>query len=150
MSDPWIQVIELRARDLDYLGHVTETVHVELIEEARFRMMQVVLATDSPIYVVAAHALTFRRELLLTEGPVQVVLEVVNVGTRRIDTVERILTTSSELRTDSTATLVAWDTVTRRPRDLTNGERQRLESFRVTPRLVDNGEIRRGEMRNSK
>lgn len=127
MRETWTSNIALRARDLDYLGHVTETVHVELIEEARFRLMQEVMSSDTPIYVVAAHSLTFRRELRLSEGPAQVTVEVVGFGTRRIDTVEQILTASGELRTESSATLVAWDTSTRRPRDLTDVERERLE-----------------------
>ena len=129
MSPIWTTEIELRARDLDYLGHVTEAVHVELIEEARFRLMTSILATDAPIYVIAAHSLTFHRELRLTEGPVTVTVQVVNVGRRRIDTVETILSASSELRTESTATLVVWDTSTRRPRDLTSDEHSRLAEY---------------------
>lgn len=145
MSETWIHTIDLRARDLDYLGHVTETVHVELIEEARFRLMQTIMANDEPIYVVAAHSLNFRRELRLAEGPVKVTVDVLHIGKRRIETVEQILTASSELRTESNATLVAWDTATRRPRDLTELERERLGSYVGELSPVDESEMRRGE-----
>jgi acyl-CoA thioester hydrolase len=123
---PWSTSIELRVRDLDYLGHVTELAHVGLIEEARVVFMQQVMGVARPIYVVASHHLTFRKELLLEDGPVTFSLGVNRVGARSVDVLEHVVTAAGVPITESEATLVAWDRTTRRPRPLEEQETERL------------------------
>lgn len=126
---PWSTSIELRVRDLDYLGHVTELAHVGLIEEARVVFMQQVMGVARPIYVVAAHHLTFRKELLLEDGPVTVGIGVNRVGGRSVEVLEHVVTAAGVPITESEATLVAWDRPTRRPRPLEEQETERLSHY---------------------
>lgn len=126
---PWVRLMDLRAHDLDYLGHVTEVAHVELIEETRFAFMQEAMAVSRPVYVVATHQLRFRKELLLEEGPVAVGIGVDHVGARSVDVVELIVTAAGVPITESRATLVAWEIATRRPRPLTDAESAGLAGY---------------------
>lgn len=128
---PWSRVINLRARDLDYLGHVTEVSHIELIEEARFFFMQIVLSSDFPIYVVASHDLRFRREIRLADGPMTVSIGVDAIGPRYFDLIERIDAADGTPRTLSRARLVAFDLTTRHSRDLTAAEASGAEPFLI-------------------
>src|SRR3712207_893063 len=126
---PWSKSHPLRFRDLDYLGHVTELAHVGIIEEARVMFMQHAMGASRPVYVVARHHLTFRKELLLEEGPVTVSIGVQRVGQRSVDVLELIETADGIATTESDATLVAWETATRRPRPFTDAEREALAGF---------------------
>jgi len=119
---PFRHDIALRAADLDYLGHVTEVLHVAMFEEARFVLLREVMAAERPVYVVGAHALRFRREIRLHDGPVSVHLGIVQVGERGFDLVEHLVAADGTLRTSSTATLLAFDLETRRSRPLSDGE----------------------------
>jgi acyl-CoA thioester hydrolase len=126
---PWRRSMPLRVRDLDYLGHVTELAHVGIIEESRFAFMQEAMGVARPIYVVASHQLTFRKELLLEDGPVTVSIGVSRVGRRSVDVIELVETASGGPTTESEATLVAWEIGTRRPRPFTTAEHQDLSRF---------------------
>jgi acyl-CoA thioesterase FadM len=126
---PWTLSLQLRRRDLDYLGHVTAVVHSELLGEARMEWMCLICGHDSPAYVQVVENLTFFREIRFADGPVTVDIEVLEVGNSSITLSETLRGNDGEVRTRSSATIVSWDPEGRRSRPLTDRERSVIASL---------------------
>ncbi|MFD6454953.1 acyl-CoA thioesterase [Nocardia sp. NPDC060220] len=121
----WNTIVALRARDLDYLGHVTSSVYLGLLEEARVEWLSPAFPEDrKPTYVVAKQEITFHREILPIDGPVRISIRAEVVDETRYRVFEQISGNTGHLHASSIALLVAWDRDRRRPRQLSTAERE--------------------------
>ena len=79
--------IELRWRDLDFLGHLNQAVYHELLEEGRGAL----LARERAFRFVIAHIeLDYRAEVRKDHDAVDVVTQVAQVGRTSVTLEERI------------------------------------------------------------
>ena len=120
--DAWATTVRLRFRDFDYLGHMTATAYLALVEEARVEWLKDTDADGQPAYVVALQTLEFHKEVLPTDGPLSITISGRVVSRSRFEVDEQIWGSRGHLHATSRATLVAWDRVRRRPRLLTDAE----------------------------
>lgn len=123
---PWSKNTELRFRDFDYLGHMTATSYLALLEEARVDWLAQATADQHPSYVVATQELTFLAEILPSDGPVRITITPELLTDHRYLVHEQIIGSGGTLHATSRALLVAWDREHRRPRVLTQTERDLL------------------------
>ena len=125
--------IEIRARDLDNLGHVNNAVYLTYLEEARDEWLARVLgdAELTLAFVVAHVSIDFRRELVLDDDLVVVSCLPNELGRSSIRTRERICTASGDIAAEAEAVLVARDGSTGGSRPLTDAERTALERERA-------------------
>lgn len=128
----WETTTELRFRDFDYLGHMTATSYLALLEEARVEWLAPASQGRLPSYVVATQELAFLAEVRPSDGPVQITITPELVSKHRYRVHEQILGTRGTLHATSDAVLVAWDSEHRRPRDLTPTERDLLAGSDAT------------------
>lgn len=117
----------LRFRDFDYLGHMTATSYLALVEEARVQWLAGTDPDGLPAYVVAEQTLLFHREILPTDGPLTIVASGRAIGEDRFEATETITGSTGHVHATSHALLVAWDRERRRPRVLTESEHAVLE-----------------------
>lgn len=122
-SKTWSTTIALRCADFDYLGHMTATAYLGLVEEARVTWLREGTGDEQPSYVVARQELVFRREILPSDGPLTVSIDATSTIRDRFEVHETLSSASGHLHATSTATLVAWDREHRRPRPLSADER---------------------------
>jgi acyl-CoA thioester hydrolase len=122
----WITSIQLRAADLDYLGHVTAAAYLVFFEEARTRWLAECWGHPDPPYVVARQQIEYLRELLLEEAEITIRIRLARIGCSSLDVVEQLEVRGGEPKARSEARLVVWDTATRSSRPLTSEERLAL------------------------
>lgn len=127
----WSTTTALRFRDFDYLGHMTATSYLELIEEARVQWLAKTDAAGFPSYVVAEQRLTFHCEILPTDGPVTITLSSEVRSNKKFEVTEKITSPSGRLHATSLAVLVAWDRERRQSRPLTDAELDHLKGQQV-------------------
>jgi acyl-CoA thioester hydrolase len=123
----WERRIQLRYRDLDYLGHLTAAAYLTLFEEARVAWMAESFGVELPIYVVARQEIDYLREVRLGDGPLTFSVAPVRLGRSSIAIEETLVTAGGDLRTRSRASLVMWRLEERAPRPLSAHERSALE-----------------------
>jgi len=141
VTRPWTTSTALRFRDFDYLGHMTATSYLALVEEARVDWLSAD-ASDLPSYVVAEQNLVFRREVLRTDGPLSIAVTGRIVSADRFEVEEQITGSTGHVHATSRAVLVAWDRDRRRPRDLTDRERALVEGRpSAGPVIPDDGSV---------
>lgn len=126
----WVGSIEVVEADLDYLGHVTAARYLGYFEEARVRWLTGRLGSELPDYVIAVQKLVYRREIRLGDGPLRIEIGLRRMGTSSFDVEETMVGPAGTLHCESSATFVAFDIATRRPRPLTAVERWALEAGR--------------------
>lgn len=122
----WTIELPLRADYVDYLGHVTAAAHLALCEEARTRWLMRVLEEGQPAFVLARQELDYRRELLLTDGPVIVSVTPVALTRSTVTVDETVSSRSGVLHTASKAILVRWDRQERHSMPFLPCERTRI------------------------
>ena len=122
--------IEIRWRDLDAYGHVNHAVFATYLEEVRDEWLERALGRDGDLwdYVVARVAIDYRRELRLEDDRVLARCGLDSLGTSSVRTREALTLGDGEVAAEAEAVLVARDPETRRPRPLTESERDRLEA----------------------
>ena len=130
-STPAVAIFALRFRDFDYLGHMTATSYLALVEEARVQWLADTEPTGLPSYVVAEQRLTFHSEVLPADSPVTITLSGEVMSESKFEVTETITGPSGRIHATSQAVLVAWDREQRRPRSLTEAERGVLKGRRV-------------------
>lgn len=142
--DAWSTTTALRFRDFDYLGHMTATSYLALVEEARVQWLASTDPNGLPAYVVAEQRLRFHREILPADGPLTISATGRAVGPDRFEVTETITGSTGHVHATSHALLVAWDRERRRPRALTGSEHAVLEG-RTTEGLdvPDDGPVHR-------
>ena len=119
--------IELRWRDLDFLGHLNQAVYHELLEEGRGALFEQLGALDGGFFFVLARVeLDHRQEIRRDHGPVTVALRVEAVGRSSVSVAHEIVRADGAVAADGRSVLVAWDREARRSRPLTDAERSAL------------------------
>jgi len=119
--------VELRWRDLDFLGHLNQAVYHELLEEGRGALFERLGALDGGFFFVLARVeLDHRQEIRLEHGPVAVALRVEAVGRSSVTITHDIVRNDGEVAATGRSVLVAWDRDGRRSRPLTDDERAKL------------------------
>ncbi|WP_322723635.1 acyl-CoA thioesterase [Streptomyces spongiae] len=113
-------------RDIDYLGHVTAAVYGTIYEEAMARFLSERWETGDADYVVAHLAMTYVREVRMSETPVRVFVRCEEA--RRSTFVSSLVIAGSDgaPRNVAHAEHAAWDRQLRRSRPLTPKERNGL------------------------
>jgi acyl-CoA thioester hydrolase len=120
--------VELRWRDLDFLGHLNQAVYHELLEEGRGALFERlgVMAGGAFFFVLARVELDHRQEVRRDHGPVTVALRVESVGRSSVTVAHEILRADGAVAAEGRSVLVAWDREARRSRPLTDAERAAL------------------------
>ena len=119
--------VELRWRDLDFLGHLNQAVYHELLEEGRGALFEQLGALDGGFFFVLAHVeLDHRQEIRRDHGPVTVALRVESVGRSSVSVAHEIIRADGAVAAVGRSVLVAWDRDARRSRPLTGTERSAL------------------------
>ena len=119
--------IELRWRDLDFLGHLNQAVYHELLEEGRGALFEQLGALDGGFFFVLARVeLDHHEEVLRTDGTVDVVVRVARVGRSSIEVEHDVVRADGALAASGRSILVRWDLRERRSRPLTDAERALL------------------------
>ena len=121
--------LALRQRDMDALGHVNQAVYHELLEEVRVAFFRETLP-DLPFtgYVLAHVELDYRREVRIEHRHLTGECRVAELGRSRVELDNRLLLPDGDVAVEGRAVLVAWDEASRRPRELTQQEREALSS----------------------
>ena len=119
--------VELRWRDLDFLGHLNQAVYHELLEEGRGALFEQLGALDGGFFFVLARVeLDHRQEIRRDHGPVSVALRVEAVGRSSVSVAHEIIRADGAVAAEGRSVLVAWDRDARRSRPLTDAERSAL------------------------
>jgi acyl-CoA thioester hydrolase len=119
--------VELRWRDLDFLGHLNQAVYHELLEEGRGALFQQLgVMTTGFFFVLARVELDYRREVRYEDSPATVVLRVEKVGRTSVTVGHEIVLPDGTVAAEGRSVLVAWDRDGRRSRALTEEERAAL------------------------
>jgi acyl-CoA thioester hydrolase len=116
--------VELRWRDLDFLGHLNQAVYHELLEEGRGALFERLGVLETGFFFVLARVeLDHRREIRRDHSPVAVVLRVEAVGRSSVTVAHDIVLPDGTVAAEGRSVLVAWDRDARRSRPLTDDER---------------------------
>ena len=123
------KTIELRWRDFDAFGHVTNSVYLDYLEEVRDEWLERALGRrgSSWDFVLVRVAIDFRRELKVDRDRAVVLscgLE--RLGRSTVHTREAVRTPDGELAAEAQAVLVARDRGASRSRPLSEQEREAL------------------------
>ena len=119
--------VELRWRDLDFLGHLNQAVYHELLEEGRGALFEQLGALDGGFFFVLARVeLDHRQEIRRDHGPVTVALRVEAVGRSSVTVAHEIVRADGGVAAEGRSVLVAWDMEARGSRALTGAERDAL------------------------
>ena len=119
--------VELRWRDLDFLGHLNQAVYHELLEEGRGALFERLGVLDTGFFFVLARVeLDHRQEIRRDHGPVTVTLRVEAVGGSSVTIAHELVRNDGEIAAEGRSVLVAWDRDARRSRPLTDAERAQL------------------------
>jgi acyl-CoA thioester hydrolase len=119
--------VELRWRDLDFLGHLNQAVYHELLEEGRGALFEQLGALDGGFFFVLARVeLDHRQEIRRDHGPVTVALRVEAVGRSSVTVAHEIVRADGAVAAEGRSVLVAWDRDARRSRPLSDAERSAL------------------------
>jgi acyl-CoA thioester hydrolase len=119
--------VELRWRDLDFLGHLNQAVYHELLEEGRGALFQRLGVMETGFFFVLARVeLDHLHEIRRDHSPVGVVLRVEAVGRSSVTVAHDIVLPDGTVAAKGSSVLVAWDRDARRSRPLTDDERAAL------------------------
>ncbi len=119
--------VELRWRDLDFLGHLNQAVYHELLEEGRGALFEQLGAMDGGFFLVLARVeLDHRQEIRRDHSPVTVAIRVESVGRSSVSVAHEIVRADGAVAAEGRSVLVAWDREARRSRPLTDAERSAL------------------------
>jgi acyl-CoA thioester hydrolase len=120
-------VIQTRWSDFDALGHLNHAVYHVYLDEARDEALRNTVGDFDAWPNVVAHAsIDYRREVALSVREIIVHTQIAEVGRSSVRFEQTIVTPHGELAADAEAVLVAWNPETRRSREITPEERQRL------------------------
>jgi acyl-CoA thioester hydrolase len=119
------QVVDVRWRDTDALGHVNHAVFLTYLEEGRDAFFVQTFGGE-PDYVVARIEIDLRAEVRHPQRRVTVRLAVEHLGTTSLTTRETILTPAQEIAAEARVVTVRWDRRARKPIPFSEAERARL------------------------
>jgi len=119
--------IQTRWPDFDALGHLNHAVYHVYLDEARDEALRSTVGDFNAWPNVVVHAsIDYRREVALGVREIIVRTQIAEVGRSSVRFEQAIVTPEGELAAEAEAVLVAWDPETRRSREITPEERQRL------------------------
>jgi acyl-CoA thioester hydrolase len=118
--------VPLRRRDVDELGHLNQAVYHELLEEGRAALFADVRADGDFPFVLVRIELDYRREVRLSDGAVDVVLRVAELGRSSVTVAHEIVLADGDAAAEGRSVLVAWDRAARSARELSEEERAGL------------------------
>lgn len=119
--------IQTRWPDFDALGHLNHAVYHVYLDEARDEVLRSTVGDISAWPNLVVHAsIDYRREVALGVREIVVHTKIAEVGRSSVRFEQTIVTPDGELAAEAEAVLVAWDPETRRSREITREERQRL------------------------
>lgn len=119
--------VDVRWRDLDFLGHMNQSVYHELLEEGRGALFdRLGLIDDGFFFVLARVELDHRHEILHSHSPATVALRVEAVGRSSVTVAHEIALPDGTVAAEGRSILVAWDRDARGARPLTEVERAKL------------------------
>jgi acyl-CoA thioester hydrolase len=119
------QVVHVRWRDTDALGHVNHAVFLTYLEEGRDAFYEQAVGSD-PSYVVVRLEIDLRAEIRHPDQWVTVRIEPERLGTTSLTTHETILTASGEVAAEAHVVTVRWDAGRGQPIPFSEAERARL------------------------
>jgi len=119
--------IQTRWPDFDALGHLNHAVYHVYLDEARDEALRNTVGDFNAWPNVVVHAsIDYRREVALGVREIIVRTQIAEVGRSSVRFEQAIVTPEGELAAEAEAVLVAWNPETRRSREITPEERQRL------------------------
>jgi acyl-CoA thioester hydrolase len=119
--------IQTRWPDFDALGHLNHAVYHVYLDEARDEALRNTVGDFDAWPNVVVHAsIDYRREVALGVREIIVHTQIAEVRRSSVRFEQTIVTPEGELAAEAEAVLVAWDPETRRSREITPAERQRL------------------------
>jgi acyl-CoA thioester hydrolase len=119
--------IQTRWPDFDALGHLNHAVYHVYLDEARDEALRNTVGDFNAWPNVVVHAsIDYRREVALGVREIIVKTQIAEVGRSSVRFEQTIVTPDGELAAEAEAVLVAWNPETRRSREITPEERQRL------------------------
>jgi acyl-CoA thioester hydrolase len=127
------RTVGLRWRDIDPLGHLTQSVYHEILEEGRSEMMAELsrrTGGDGEInhFVLARVEMDYRSEVRHDAGALDVIVEVLSVGTASVRVGYELRRPDGSPAASGEAVMVAWDPVARGKRPISDAERALLTS----------------------
>ncbi|MEU5060135.1 MULTISPECIES: hotdog domain-containing protein [unclassified Streptomyces] len=128
MNAPWKTEFELREEYVDCLGHVTAAAHLTLFELAYGHWFAELMAEPAPPFALVRLELDYRRELLLTDGPVTASVAPVRLTRSTVTVREELRSAPYGVHTGATAILVRWDRERRRSMPFPPSERAGIEA----------------------
>lgn len=122
--------VALRWRDLDHQGHVYHATVLTLLDEARTEWLRKAVGVGSPDeYVVARLEIDYRAEIRRSDERIVVAFDIERLGRTSMTTHETVRAPDGRLLVTTKVTSVMWDRGTRRPRALTEDERERATRY---------------------
>ena len=119
--------IQTRWPDFDALGHLNHAIYHVYLDEARDEALRNTVGDINAWPNVVVHAsIDYRREIALGVREIVVRTQIEEVGRSSVRFRQTISTADGELSAEAEAVLVAWNPKTRRSREITQAERQRL------------------------
>jgi acyl-CoA thioester hydrolase len=119
--------IQTRWPDFDALGHLNHAVYHVYLDEARDEALRNTVGDFDAWPNVVVHAsIDYRREVALGVREIIVHTQIAEVGRSSVRFEQTIVTPDGELAAEAEALLVVWNPETRRSREITPAERQRL------------------------
>jgi acyl-CoA thioester hydrolase len=119
--------IQTRWPDFDALGHLNHAVYHVYLDEARDEALRNTVGDFNAWPNVVVHAsIDYRREVALGVREIIVRTLIAEVRRSSVRFEQAIVTPDGELAAEAEAVLVAWNPETRRSREITPEERQRL------------------------
>jgi acyl-CoA thioester hydrolase len=119
--------IQTRWPDFDALGHLNHAIYHVYLDEARDEALRSTVGDFNAWPNVVVHAsIDYRREIALGVREIVVRTQIAEVGRSSVRFHQTISTPDGEISAEAEAVLVAWDPETRRSREITQEERQRL------------------------
>ena len=119
--------IQTRWPDFDALGHLNHAVYHVYLDEARDEVLRSTVGDIRAWPNVVVHAsIDYRSEVALGVREIVVHTQIAEIGRSSVRFEQTIVTPDGKLAAEAEAVLVAWDPETRRSREITQEERQRL------------------------
>lgn len=123
--------MDLRFRDIDPMGHVNNAVYATFLEQARARYYDAVLGEDlvGVDTVLARQCIDYERPIALDQGPVEVTVDVRELGRSSLDLASDIVRGDGELAATAEVVQVAFDRETGRSRPIPDAWREAIEDY---------------------
>jgi acyl-CoA thioester hydrolase len=119
--------LQTRWTDFDALGHITHAAYPMYFDAAREDYLGRTVGTfDEFSWVIVHVSIDYRREIRYPAEHVLVRTRVAKLGGSSVTFAHDVVAPDGEIAAESEAVVVAWDADMRRPRQLSDEEREKL------------------------